>query len=52
MSRPKNDTENSLISVTRNDENLIEQTHRKREETLEFKLTKPRKKHFISIHQF
>ena len=41
--RPKNETEDFLLSITRNCETLIEQTHRKAEETLEFKLTKPRK---------
>ena len=39
---PKNETENLLLSITKNCETLIEQTHRKPEETLEFKMTKPR----------
>ena len=38
--RPKNETENLLLSITKNCETLIEQTHRKSEETLEFKMTK------------
>ena len=42
MSRPKNETEDLLLSITKNCETLIEQTHRKAEETLEFKLIKPR----------
>ena len=42
MIRPKNETENLLLSLTKNCETLIEQTHRKPEETLEFKMTKPR----------
>ena len=42
MIRLKNDTEDFLLSVTRNCETLIKQTHRKTEETLEFKLNKPR----------
>ena len=42
MIRPKNETENLLLSITKNCETLIEQTHRKAEETLEFKLIKPR----------
>ena len=41
--RPKNETEDSLLSVTKNCEMLIEQTRRKPQETLEFKLAKPRK---------
>ena len=42
MIQPKNETEDLLISITKNYETLIEQTHRKAEETLEFKLTKSR----------
>ena len=42
MVRPKNETEDLLLSITRNCEMLIEQTHRKAEGTLEFKMTKPR----------
>ena len=42
MTRPKNKTEDSLLSITKNCETLIEQTHRKAKETLEFKMTKPR----------
>ena len=42
MIRPKNETENLLLSITKNCETLVEQTHRKPEETLEFKMTKPR----------
>ena len=42
MIRPKNETENLLLSITKNCETLIEQTHRKAEETLEFKMVKPR----------
>ena len=41
MIQPKNETENLLLSITKNCETLIEQTHRKPEETLEFKMTKP-----------
>ena len=40
--RPKNETENLLLSITKNCETLVEQTHRKPEETLEFKMTKSR----------
>ena len=42
MIRPKNETENLLLTITKNCETLIEQTHRKAEETLEFKMTKPK----------
>ena len=38
MIRPKNETEDLLLSITKNCETLIEQTHRKPEETLEFKM--------------
>ena len=41
MIRPKNETEDLLLSITKNCETLIEQTHRNAEETLEFKMTKP-----------
>ena len=42
MVRPKNQTEELLLSITKKCETLFEQTHRKPEETLEFKMTKPR----------
>ena len=42
MIRPKNGTEDLLLSITKNCETLIEQTHRKPEEVLEFKMTKSR----------
>ena len=42
MIRPKNRTEDLLLSINKNCELLIEQTHRKPEETLEFKMIKPR----------
>ena len=42
MIRPKTQTEDLLLSTTKNCETLIEQTHRKAEETLEFKMIKPR----------
>ena len=41
MIRPKNETD-LLLPITKNCETLIEQTHRKAEETLEFKMIKPR----------
>ena len=48
----KNETEDLLLSITKNCETLIEQTHRKPEETLEFKMLKSRETfHFKSpIH--
>ena len=42
MIRPKNGTEDLLLSITKNCETLIEQTHRKPEETLEFKMARSR----------
>ena len=42
MIRPKNGTEDLLLSITKNSETLNEQTHRKEEETLEYKMIKPR----------
>ena len=42
MIRPKNETENLVLSITENCQTLIKQTHRKAEETLEFKMIKPR----------
>ena len=42
MIQPKNETEDLLLSITKNCQTLIEQTRRKAEETLEFKMTKSR----------
>ena len=42
MIRPKTQTEDLLVSISKNCETLVQQTHRKPEETLEFKITKPR----------
>ena len=42
MVRPKNESEDLLLSITKNCETLIQQNHRKAEETLEFKMIKPR----------
>ena len=42
MTQPENETQDFLLSISQNCETLIEQTHRNAEETLEFKLTKPR----------
>ena len=38
MIRPKNETKDLLLSITKNCEKLIEQTQRKAEEALEFKM--------------
>ena len=46
MIRPKNETEDLLISITKNCETLFKQTHRKAEETLEFKFDQIKKKTF------
>ena len=42
MIRPKNETEDLFLSNTKNCEKLVEQTHRRPEETLELKMLKPR----------
>ena len=42
MIRPKNQSEDLILSITKNCQTLIKQTHRKAEETLEFKMIKPR----------
>ena len=42
MIQPKNETEDLLLSITKNDETLTERTHTKPEETLEIKHTRPR----------
>ena len=42
MIRPRNETGDLLLSITKNCETLSEQTHRNTEETLEFKMIKPR----------
>ena len=52
MIRVKKETEDSLLSITKNCETLYKQTHRKPEETLEFKTNKPRGLfHFIPSPQ-
>ena len=40
MIQPKTETEGLLLSITKNCETLINETHRKTEETLEFKMIK------------
>ena len=42
MITPKIETEKLLLSITKNCETLFNQTHRKPEETLEFKMDKSR----------
>ena len=51
MIRVRKETGGSSLSITKNWETLIEQTHRKVEENLELRKIK-RKKQFVSIHQF
>ena len=40
MIQPKNETEDLLLSITKNCETLNKQTHRKADETLEYKMNK------------
>ena len=42
MIRHRNETEDLLLSITKTCETLIQQTHRKPQETLEYKLTQPK----------
>ena len=42
MIQPKNEFEDLVLSITKNSETLIKETHRKSEETLEYNLTNPR----------
>ena len=42
MIRPKNEAEDLLLTITKNCETLIQQTHKKPEETPEFKLVESR----------
>ena len=48
MVRPKIETEDFLLSITKNCEALIEQTLTKPQETLEFKLNKAREKAYFN----
>ena len=50
MLRPRNETEDLLLSRTKNYETLIKQTHTKPQRTLEYKLIEP-KQTFFSNHQ-
>ena len=42
MIRSKTETEDLLLSITKNCETLVQQTHRKPEETLKFEMLKPK----------
>ena len=42
MIKPKNETEALLLSKTKSSETLIEQTHTKPQESLDFKMFKPK----------
>ena len=46
MIQPKNET-TGVLSITKNCETLIKQSNRKAEETLEYKTSQPKKKHFV-----
>ena len=48
MIRPKNETKDLVLSITKNCETLIKQTHRKTEETLEFKMINSRKTFYFN----
>ena len=50
MTRPKNETEELILSITKNCGTLIEQTHRKAKETLEFEIAKPRETFHFNPH--
>ena len=41
MIRPKNETEDLLLSFTKNGETLIEETNTRPQKTLEFKMATP-----------
>ena len=46
MKRPENQTEDLILSKTRNCQTLIEQTHTRTEETLEFEMIEQRETFF------
>ena len=48
MIRPKTETEDLILSITKNCQTLVQQTHRKPEETLEFNMLKPRETFHIN----
>ena len=50
MIRHKVETEDIILSTTKNCETLIKQTHTKAEETLEFRLTRPKKISYQSTY--
>ena len=49
MILPKNETVEYLLSKTKNCETPLKQTHRKPEDTLEIKLTKPKKPFHLNL---
>ena len=51
MIQPEIKTGDLLLSIIKNSETLFKQTHRKAEETLDFKLSN-QEKYSISIHPF
>ena len=48
MIRPKNETDDLLLSITKNCEKLIKQTHIKPQETLEFKKVRSRETFYFN----
>ena len=51
--RPKNETEDLLLSKTKNCETILRQAHTKPQKTLEFRMTKPRETfHFNPAVEF
>ena len=52
MIQPKNRTEDLILSITKNCETLIDKTHRKAEETLQFKMIRSKQTfHFNTLIQ-
>ena len=52
MIRPKNETEDLLLSIIKTSETINKQTHRKAEQKLEFRMVRPRKPSHFNILQF
>ena len=51
MIRTRYETEDLLLSITKNCVTLIKQTHTKQQEKLELKMIKPRET-FVSVHLY
>ena len=48
MKKPKSEIEELILSIAKKCETLVQQTHRKPEETLEFRMIKPRETFLFS----